>query len=109
VLRSLLGAGVYLSLVGVIGVALGSLLRSTAGAISSLVGLLMLLPVLVDLMPSGFSDAVSQYLPSNAGQAVYALTQDSNTLSPGAGLAVFAGWTALLLGLAAYRLKRTDV
>jgi ABC-2 type transport system permease protein len=109
VLRSLLGAGVYLSLVGVIGVSLGALLRSTAGAISSLVGLLMLLPALVGLLPTGFSDAVSQYLPSNAGQSMYALHQASNSLSPGAGLAVFAGWAALLLGLAAYRLKRTDV
>jgi ABC-type transport system involved in multi-copper enzyme maturation permease subunit len=109
VLRSLLGAAAYLSLVGVIGVALGALLRSVAGAITSLVGLLMLLPALVGLLPNGFSDAVSQYLPSNAGGSMYALTQGSDSLSPGAGLAVFAGWTALLLGLAAYRLKRTDV
>ena len=54
VLRSLLGAAAYLSLVGVIGVALGAVLRSTAGAITSLVGLLMLLPALVGLLPSGF-------------------------------------------------------
>lgn len=109
VLRSLLGAAAYLSLVGVIGVALGALLRSVAGAIASLVGVLMLLPTLVGLLPSGFSDAVTPYLPNDAGQSMYALTQGSSSLSPGAGLAVFAGWTAVLLGLAAHRLKRTDV
>jgi ABC-2 type transport system permease protein len=109
VLRSLLGAGVFLALVGVMGVSLGALLRSVAGAISTLVGLLLLLPVLVGLLPTGFSNAVGPYLPGNAGQSMYTLTHASNTLTPGAGLAVFAGWTALLLGLAAYRLKRTDV
>jgi len=109
VLRSLLGGGLYLAMIGVIGVSLGALLRSTAGAISSLVAMMMLLPVLLGLLPSGFSDAVGKFLPSNAGDSMYALTQDADRLSSGAGTAVLAGWTVLLLGLAAYRLKRTDV
>jgi ABC-2 type transport system permease protein len=48
------------------------------------------------------------YLPSNAGQSMYALTHDSSSLSPAAGLLVFLGWTALALAGAAYRLRRTD-
>jgi ABC-type transport system involved in multi-copper enzyme maturation permease subunit len=108
VLRCLLGAGVYLALIAVMGVALGVLIRSVAGGIAALVGGLMLLPVLTDLLPSSWADNVSPYLPGNAGDAMYALTRGSNTLSPGAGLAVFAGWAALLLALAAWRLARTD-
>ena len=45
---------------------------------------------------------------STAGSSVYALDQAAHTLSPGAGLAVFAGWVALALAGAAYRLVRTD-
>ncbi|MFE9852865.1 ABC transporter permease [Streptomyces sp. NPDC005576] len=109
VLRSLLGAGLYLGLVGVIGTALGALLRSVAGGISVLVAALMLIPGLVTLLPSSWQDGISPYLPSNAGEAVFALSHDSTTLSPGAGLLVFLCWTALALGGAAYRLVRTDV
>lgn len=108
VLRSLVGAGLYLGLVGVFGVALGVLLRSSAGAIAVLVGVLLILPGLATLLPNSWEDTVTPYLPSNAGSAIYALHESSNSLSPGAGLAVFAGWVALTLAGAAYRLARTD-
>ncbi|HEY0449163.1 ABC transporter permease [Actinophytocola sp.] len=108
VLRSLLGAGLYLGLVAVIGAALGALLRSIAGGISVLVGALMLIPGLISLLPTAWQDNISPYLPSNAGQSMFALTHDSTTLSPTAGLLVFLGWTVLALGGAAYRLVRTD-
>jgi ABC-type transport system involved in multi-copper enzyme maturation permease subunit len=108
VVRSLLGAGLYLGLVGVIGVALGAMLRSVAGAISVLVAVLMLIPGLISLLPTAWQDNISPYLPSNAGQSMFAVTHDSTTLSPTAGLLVFLGWTVLALGGAAYRLMRTD-
>lgn len=109
VVRSLLGAGLYLGLVGVIGTALGVLLRSVAGGISVLVAALMLVPGLVSLLPSSWQGDISPYLPSHAGESLFALTHDSTTLSPGAGLLVFLGWTALALAGAAYRLLRSDV
>jgi hypothetical protein len=109
VVRALFGAGLYLSLVGVIGAALGMLLRSVAGGISVLVASLMLIPGLVTLLPSSWQDNISPYLPSNAGESMYALTHDATSLSPGAGLWVFLGWTALALAGAAYRLVRSDV
>ncbi|UXY31984.1 ABC transporter permease [Streptomyces sp. HUAS TT20] len=108
VVRSLLGAGLYLGLVGVIGTALGALLRSVAGGISVLVATLMLIPGLVSLLPSSWQDDISPYLPSNAGESMFALTHDATSLSPGSGLLVFLGWTALALSGAAYRLLRSD-
>ncbi|MCF3178227.1 ABC transporter permease [Streptomyces sioyaensis] len=108
VVRALLGAGLYLGLVGVIGAALGALLRSVAGGVSVLVGTLMLIPGLISLLPSSWQDDISPYLPSTAGQSMFALTHDSTTLSPTVGLAVFLGWTLLALAGAAYRLVRSD-
>ena len=104
----LLGAGLYLALVGVIGVALGALLRSVAGGISVLVGTLLLVPGLMALLPTSWQDNVSPYLPSNAGESMFALHQDAASLSAGAGLLVLLGWTVLALAGAAYRLTRTD-
>jgi ABC-2 type transport system permease protein len=108
VLRCLLGAGLYLGLVGMIGTALGVLLRSVAGGISVLVGALMLAPGLILLLPSAWQNHISPYLPSNAGETVFALHHAVNTLTPPAGLAVLLGWTVLVLAAAAYRLVRTD-
>jgi ABC-2 type transport system permease protein len=108
VVRSLLGAGLYLGLVGVIGAALGALLRSVAGGISVLVAGLMLVPGLISLLPSSWHNTIQPYLPSTAGESMFALHEAPNTLSPGAGLAVFVGWTVLVLAGAAWRLARTD-
>ncbi|MDT3444623.1 MULTISPECIES: hypothetical protein [unclassified Pseudofrankia] len=108
VVRCLLGAGLYLGLVGVIGVALGAVLRSVAGGIAVLVGALMLVPGLISLLPSSWQDNIGPYLPSNAGQSMFALTHDATSLSPTAGLVAFVGWTVLALAGAAYRLVRTD-
>lgn len=108
VVRSLLGAGLYLSLVGVIGVALGALLRSAAAGIAVLVAVLLLVPGLVALLPASWEQDISPYLPSNAGESMYALSQAAPALSPAAGLAVLLGWTVLALAGAAYRLARAD-
>ena len=108
VLRCLLGVGIYLGLVGVIGTALGALLRSVAGGISVLVGTVMLVPGLISLLPSAWHNTISPYLPTNAGESMFALHHAANTLTPPAGLAVFLGWTALILAGAAYRLLCTD-
>jgi ABC-type transport system involved in multi-copper enzyme maturation permease subunit len=108
VVRVLVGAGLYLGLVAVLGVALGTLMRSSAGAIAVLTGLLLLVPGLAALLPGDIADTVTPYLPSNAGSAVMALTHADGTLAPWTGLAVFAGYVAVALGVAAYRLKKTD-
>jgi len=108
VLRSLLGVGVYLGLVGVLGVALGALLRSTAAGISALVGAFLLVPGLMSLLPKSWRADITPYLPSNAGESIFALHHQAGTLTAGAGLLVLLGWTALALGGAAYRLMRSD-
>ncbi|WP_433728103.1 ABC transporter permease [Actinoplanes sp. CA-051413] len=108
VLRALLGAGLYLGLVAVLGVALGMLVRSSAGAIAILAGLLLIVPGLAALLPDRISETITPYLPSNAGSAVMALTPGENTLAPWIGLAVFAGYVVVALAAAALRLKKTD-
>lgn len=108
VLRGLAGTAGYLALVGVLGVALGSLLRSVAGGIAVLVGTLLIVPGLAGLLPDAWADTVVPYLPSNAGNATMSLTQGADSLSPGAGFAALAGWAVVALAAAALRLVRTD-
>ena len=108
VLRAVLGTAFYLAGVGVLGMALGALLRNTAGALTSVVALLLVIPGLASLLPESWSDAISPYLPSNAGQAFMSISSSPDLLSPGAGLAVFVGWLVVLVGAAAVLLRRRD-
>ncbi|HLL67102.1 MAG TPA: ABC transporter permease subunit [Micromonosporaceae bacterium] len=107
VARAVVGAGLYLAGVGVLGVALGSVLRSTAGAIATLFGVLLVLPIFGQLLPASFADAM-QYLPSNAGQAVMAVQQGADSLAPWTGFGVFATYLAAAIVAAAVLLQRRD-
>jgi ABC-2 type transport system permease protein len=108
-LRSVAGAAVYVTAAGLIGLALGALLRNTAAAISTFVGVFFVLPPLTQLLPSSWRSHFVQYLPSNAGEAIYGGTQNlAHALSPWTGFAVLAAYALVLVGSAAWRLKTTD-
>jgi len=108
VLRAVVGGGLYLTVVGLIGVTLGALVRNTAAAITTLFGVLLLLPVLIDLLPSSVSDHITKFLPSNAGDALLHVHQQSGTLAPWTGFAVMCAYAVAGLAAAAYLLKRRD-
>ncbi|WP_433893115.1 ABC transporter permease [Streptomyces sp. CA-111067] len=108
VLRVVLGTGLYLTLVGLLGVAIGALIRNTAGGIATVFGILMVLPALAETLPASWADHVNQWLPSNAGQSVLSLHHQAHTLAPWTGLAVFCLYALLALAGAAVALRRRD-
>jgi ABC-2 type transport system permease protein len=110
-LRSVLGAGLYLAILGLLGLGLGTLIRRTAGAVAALVGLVLILPVLVQGLPTSWQDTVTRYLPSVAGQAVIGRTKftpPGHLLSPWAGLGLFGAYSAAVLIAAVITLNRRD-
>jgi ABC-2 type transport system permease protein len=108
VLRAVLSAGVYGACVALIGIAVGFLLRSTAAAIGVLLGLLMLAPLLVGLLPGTIGDTLTKILPSNAGEAMMSVTSRDSLLSPLLGFAVLVAWVVGLLAIAGVTLRRRD-
>jgi ABC-type transport system involved in multi-copper enzyme maturation permease subunit len=108
VARAVVGAGLYLTVVGLLGVGLGFIIRNTAGAIATLFGLLLVLPVLGAVLPSSWAKHIVPYLPSNAGQAVISVHQAPGDLAPWTGFAVFCGYAAAVIIAAAILLKRRD-
>jgi ABC-2 type transport system permease protein len=108
VARAVLGAALYLTAVGLLGLSLGALLRSTAGAVAALFTALFALQLVVGLLPEPWAERVTRYLPGPAGVAVTYAQPDPSSLGPWAGLAVLCGWIALVLALAAWRLRRRD-
>ena len=93
----MLSVGFYGACVALIGIAVGFLVRSTATAIGLLLGLLMLAPLLVDLVPGTVGETLSKIVPSNAGEAMMSVTSRDSLLSPMLGLAVLVAWVVGLL------------
>jgi hypothetical protein len=102
------GSALVLSAVGLLGLGLGALLRSTAWAVAGLFGVLFGPQLLAGLLPASWSDTIYPYLPVPAGAAVANVRPDPLALAPWAGFGLFCLYTAVLLGLAAWQLRRRD-
>lgn len=109
VLRAVFGGGLYLAGSGMLGFAVGALMRHTAGAITTAVALLFVLPPLSQLLPGDWGDTVSKYLTSNAGSVITVARQtDPDALGPWEGYAVFTLYWVVILAVAAVLMKRRD-
>ena len=73
VARAVVGAALFLTVVGLLGVALGALVRNTAGGIATLAGVLFVLPGIAAILPNSWGDSINPYLPSSAGEAITAI------------------------------------
>ena len=109
VLQAVIGVGLYAAVLGVFAVAVGALVRHTAGAIAGLIGFVLVLSPLALLLPGTVGAHIHAYLPTVAGQAIATTVQGpDDLLSPWQGFGVFVLWTVALLALADYLLKRRD-
>jgi ABC-2 type transport system permease protein len=109
VLRALFGSAAYVAGAGLIGLLLGAALRSTAAALTAYFGVMFLAGIVSgQVLSEGFREAVGKFLPSTAGEAMFAVVRPPDSLSPGQGALVFAGYLLLAGAVAAWRLMRTD-
>jgi ABC-2 type transport system permease protein len=111
VLRATFGAGLYLVTYGLFAMAIGVLLRHTAGAISIAVAVAFVLPILAGLLPdTSFWNHLVGYLPVQAGTQVFTVhpTGDAIVLSAWQGYGVLCIWVAVLFGIGAYLFNRRD-
>ena len=97
---------------GLLGLGIGTMVRHTAGAITTLAAGLLIAPVLLGpVLPGDREDDVMKYVPTIAGQAMYGVDGGGGpfeTLSPGASAAVLGGWAVLMLAGGAAVLRRRD-
>jgi ABC-2 type transport system permease protein len=108
VARAVVGSALLLGAVGLLGLGLGALLRSTAAGVAGLFGLLFGPQLLSGLLPAAWSDRLYPYLPVPAGAAVASARPDPAALGPWSGFALFCLYTAVVLALAAWQLRRRD-
>jgi ABC-2 type transport system permease protein len=106
VLAHLLGTVYYMTAAGLIGLFAGILVRSAAAAITSMFGLLLVLPVLADrITPDAVTRHVVPYLPMNLGDE---MLHHHQGLSAGPAVAGLAAWVLVLAAAAAFSLRSRD-
>jgi fumarate reductase subunit D len=110
-LRTVVGTSLYLTILGLLALGIGTVIRKTAGAISAVVGMIFVLPVVASFLPSSM-EAVQKFLPSNAAQSILNGGSNARTgvdwLSPWVGLGVFFLYAVVALGAGALTLVHRD-
>jgi hypothetical protein len=99
---------VYLVLLGAFALAIGAIVRNTAGGIAAFAALFFVIPPLMNILPASWNNAISPYLPDAVGRSIFSLHPGSHSLAPWPGFALFVGYTALAVATAAVLLARRD-
>lgn len=112
---ALLGSALYLGLVAVFALGLGTLIRASAGGIAAALGVLLMLPILISVLSAfvDWAEEIQPFLLSNAGAVLYSIHADadvgmgmaweSTQLDPLPAALVVLGWT-----IGALALRRRD-
>ena len=108
VLRSVAGGALFAMLFGVFCLALGAIVRNTAGGIATFVAVFFVIPPLLNVFPTSWQNAINPWIPNSAGRSIFQLTHGPHSLSPAGGLAVFLGYIAFAVAVAAVLLVRRD-
>jgi ABC-2 type transport system permease protein len=106
--RIVIGAALFLTSVSLLGLGLATVLRHTAGAISTLFGLMLVLPILSNFLPSDWQEHVNRYLPLNAGMAIMKQHPEANSFGAWTGLAVMYGYALAALVIGGILMTRRD-
>jgi len=112
VLRAVIGGGLYLAVLGLLALGLATIIRHTAGAISAFVGVLFILPLIAQALPSSIRDGIEKYLPANIGATLTSVVpgfrSSASAFSPWVGFAILCGYAVAALGVGAWLLQRRD-
>jgi ABC-2 type transport system permease protein len=108
VLRAVTGAGIYLTVLGLFGLGLGAIIRSSTGAVATLMGVLFVPSLIVTLLPQSWQDTVGAYLPMNAGETIITVHHQAHTLQPWPGFGVFCLYAAAALAAGFFLISHRD-
>ncbi|MQA11003.1 MAG: ABC transporter permease subunit [Pseudonocardiaceae bacterium] len=105
VLRAVVGAGLYLATIGLLGLGLGTMLRSTAGAIGLLVTIILLVRAVSLAFPQDWQIWINKYWPTSAGEQITRVIPQPGALAPWTGFGLLCGFV-LAVAVAGYAVLR---
>ena len=104
---AVLSAGLLLCVCALLGLALGAIVRHTAGGIAATVAVI-LVPGILALLPAPWNGRLGRFTLLDAARQVSALHPAADLLSPGWSLLVLLAWPAVALAVAAVLITRRD-
>jgi ABC-2 type transport system permease protein len=107
-LRAVAGSGLFLCVMGLFALGLATIIRHTAGAISAFVGILLVVPLIVQQLPGSLDNDLARFLPLRIGAEMVSGPPLTNTFSPWTGLAVLCIYAAVFLVIGAVVLVKRD-
>jgi ABC-2 type transport system permease protein len=108
-LRAVFGGGIFVCVLGLIAMGLGTIIRHTAGAISAFVAVLLVLPIIVEVLPNQLSLDVRKFMPDRiAVQMVTTHGKVFQAFSPWVGMFVMCLYAVVLLIVGASLLEKRD-
>src|SRR5487761_965474 len=110
VLRAVIGAALYVTLCGLFAYGIGSMIRHTAGAITAMVAVLFVLPILSNLLPNQWHADIVRWLPSSAGDSITSTMSGAHPhmFSPWGQFAVLAAYAVAVLIAGAVLFRKRD-
>jgi ABC-2 type transport system permease protein len=110
VLTAIIGTALFVTVVALIAFGLGSIIRHTAGAITSAIGLMFIIPVIVQLLPDTWRWDIMRFFPDAAGRVLSVTVGQHNphlwSAWPQFGVTLI--YAAVLLGVGAYLFRKRD-
>lgn len=108
--RLILGMGLTMPIFPVIGLALGVLMRSAAGAITAVLGLIWLPVIFGEVLPLWWRENIVSVLPGTAVDSftIAHLIEEPFFRDPVAGMAIACAWLIAFVGAAYFAFVRRD-
>jgi ABC-2 type transport system permease protein len=110
VLTAIIGTALFVTVAAVIAFGIGAILRHTAGTVAAAIGILFVLPIIVQLLPSSWRDDINRFVPGSSGtllsQTVGATDHTLWSTWPQFGVTLV--WAAVLIGVGAYLFRKRD-
>jgi ABC-2 type transport system permease protein len=105
---AVLAGGLVLCVCALLGLALGAIIRHTAGGIAATIAVIAL-PGILALLPAPWSGRLGRFTLLEAVRQVAVLHPAANLFSPGLSLLVLLAWPAAALAVAAILITRRDI
>jgi ABC-2 type transport system permease protein len=107
--RAVFGGGLYVCVLGLIALGLGTIIRHTAGAISAFVGILLIVPIIVQALPNQLSFDVRRFMPDRIGADIITTKGGfPEAFSPWVGVLILCIYAVVLLAIGNTLLQRRD-
>ena len=111
VLTAIIGSALFVTVVALIAFGLGAIIRHTAGAISSVFGLMFVLSIIIQVLPDTWRWDVMRFFPDAAGRVLSVTLpgqQNAHLWSAWPQFLVTVIWAVVLVGVGGYLFRKRD-